>query len=533
MTQSPPDKKIDISLSLEKLIDVPRDDINDFFSRFDIDTELQAHSNLVRALERVLFSNSLCKIIFGRLKVVKGAKNFIHHCHACPDLPKASPCKKNGNPVCNYPKFPVAAFLLTPVHSGKDLYPKQLAYDVISALFIVIRLSGNRNHGDQAHKLIKKVAVYLRRSYQNKKIISELELLDFKLQELKSFYRLLTFIKSNAEEYKLFEWLSDLTKLIEIETDVGEELDNISLQAIQQLSLSNVDLSKKTYFSLSGINQDIDSDESNIIVSLSSVSNNLPSLDELNPSYEIDDHETSSFVSRNLKKDRKMLSEFFGGNPTRVRSRELMSYDTSIFNEIEREWLFKSLNDESPLSSLIIGLMILTGLTPKELGKKKIGEDGDISANGKYKRKVPSLRKAKIPNDSDRDLYKPFNEGDYQILTLNLPKFIQDLIVNVCFSGENIKIKALCKRNDMKVSELVKTHIKTLRDTYGSRFITKRISGQLKNYISASHNDPCINYTLFGKRAYQAPTALYYRSIREEDLQGIYANSWKEYFKCH
>ena len=499
-------------------------------SRFQNGPQLQTYVNTAEVLNYYFAENSLCRRYFKRLKIVSNVLQLADWFLTHPNLEAAPTAKHDGNPVISFHEFPIAAYILSPLRSGDKRHPNQSAYELITSLYIVILLSGPNNPGLEFNKYTKYIAIYLRRLNQSNEKSAELMLIESRIPKFSGLYDLISFIKSQSMK-GLFSWMSELMRLNPI--DAGDQIEVKNPLITSSLPLHNYSITGDRHTSVFGLRRsDEKQGDSGVIASFAHIGKLVPDSANIDPDPEVPKTTSILEETNKLKKTRLQLIKHLAWQPPKTMIRQARAYDIAIFNPIEREWLKHSLNQKAPLSSLIVSLLILTGCTPKELGKKTIGRGGQITEKGEYRRKIPKPRNAKKPNAENSDLYEPNHIDSFdQLLVLSLPEFVIELITAVV-PGNAIRIKELCKQSDQKLNEIVKSHVKILREEHGARFIPKRISGQLKNYISANIQDPSVTYALFGKNAFQAPTAFYYRSLKVSELQSVYSNAWQEYFLC-
>ena len=161
-----------------------------------------------------------------------------------------------------------------------------------------------------------------------------------------------------------------------------------------------------------------------------------------------------------------------------------------------------------------------------------ISDEDQITTDGYFRKVIPDLDKPVKPSTADRLYIEHINDSSSPYIYLPLPDFVVNKI------NEIPKVELLKKPKIIELfnesddpSELVKDYVNDLKETYGQRFITNRLSCQLRQYTKSKHNDPALTYALFGNKTQRAPAAFYYRAFNIGKLVSTYDNLVTCYFK--
>lgn len=241
-----------------------------------------------------------------------------------------------------------------------------------------------------------------------------------------------------------------------------------------------------------------------------------------------------------LKQDASLIRRFnrYMASAAFKSDSHLMT-STSLYSSFERAKLTDSLLNPqrygcSSSSALLVALSITTVRTTKETLEMTVGPDGDITPEGNYHHRIPNIPKSAVPDDGDEELYV-HNVADKSggHLTLQLPMVvIKNLSMLYSPSMGTVSINELLDNGGVEPGNLAKEHINKLNKLYGQRFSANRIRNQLRSYITARLNDPCITYALTANEKVRVPTALYYRAIPTQHLLDVYKECTEEYFIC-
>lgn len=504
----------------------------DLFSRLGIDNTFRAYSNVIDALNLWLLGGVASRF-YSRLTKYKEVKALIGELRAYQGIPAAVPEPGKNNPVPNFTERPLATLILEPHKRGAEAYEEQNAFEVIKSLLVLVVLSGDRGKGVTNDRRIKKISEKLHRQYRKGHHIDELKILQDNLKKLSGYHGLVAFLRKN-KEMQLFSWLVELLPYIEgselklIENDSYRISGNSGVAKIGVMSAQKVSIFSVPH---SEINEDGDNDG---LFAVTDISEAVPDITDLRPPTadltEIENQVLDELFG-DIEQVRNELSYLISSSTLRVLDRDFLMYDTAVFNPIERKWLVESLHDELPLRALITVLCISMGESASKIGEKHIGSSGDITLKGYFKREIPVLKNSKIPLDVNSDLYEEhISDCSSNVIYLPLPDVAKDLLKNIDGIKEDITVNELCNSHGYKATELVKAHMKGLREKYGSRFNSNRIPGQIKNYLNGSRRDACLTFALFGSETSQAPTSYYYRAFLTGDLIKAYGDICREYF---
>ena len=504
----------------------------DFYSRLGVDNTFRAYFNVIDALNMWLFSGAASRF-YSRLPKYKEIKAITDKLSNCQSIPAAVPDPSRKNPVPNFAQRPLTTLILEPHKRGSETYADQDAFEVIKALLVLIVLSGDREKGEANDSRIRKLSQSLYRRYRKGDRIDELSTLEEHLPNISGYYGLLAFIRKNAG-MDLFGWLSELLPYLEM----GElkVIENNSYRVSENSGIAKIGVLSERKTSIFRVSQsDIDEDGDNDgLFAITDSSEIIPDVNELSPpKQELSGAESPAVTElfEDIRKVSKELSYLISLSKLRVLDRDFLMFDTAVFNPIERKWLVESLDDEIPIRALMTVLCISLGENASKIGKKIIGASGDITISGYFKREIPILKNAKKPPEVNCDLYENhIGDSNSKVIYLPLPDVAKELLHKVTEIKEDITVNELCEIYGYKPTELIKSHMKLLREKYGGRFNSNRVHGQLKNYLNGSRRDACLTYALFGCETCQAPTSYYYRAFLTKELIGVYREITKEYF---
>ena len=244
--------------------------------------------------------------------------------------------------------------------------------------------------------------------------------------------------------------------------------------------------------------------------------------------------ETKEFAKKTSKALREITSGYYSHYYT---DNDYNNYATNLFNEIERKWLADVLkqvatNPTENATSLVIALSVCLSVNYSEVLEMVISDEDQITTDGYFRKVIPDLDKPVKPSTADRLYIEHINDSSSPYIYLPLPDFVVNKI------NEIPKVELLKKPKIIELfnesddpSELVKDYVNDLKETYGQRFITNRLSCQLRQYTKSKHNDPALTYALFGNKTQRAPAAFYYRAFNIGKLVSTYDNLVTCYFK--
>jgi len=258
-------------------------------------------------------------------------------------------------------------------------------------------------------------------------------------------------------------------------------------------------------------------------------------------SKEVKDHVSVEDITETKKsamKTSKALREITSGYYSHYYTdNDYNNYATNLFNEIERNWLADALkqvatNPTENATSLVIALSVCLSVNYSEVLEMVISDEDQITTDGYFRKVIPDLDKPVKPSTTDRLYIEHVNDSSSPYIYLPLPDFVVNKINEIPKVEllKKPKISDLFNESD-DPSELVKNYVNDLKETYGQRFITNRLSCQLRQYTKSKHNDPALTYALFGNKTQRAPAAFYYRAFNIGKLVGTYDNLVTCYFK--
>ena len=513
--------------------------IKGLFRKFEISTGFHAHQNLINEILEIC-GHEYNKRIFSSLNIYqKLLQDFQPFTGS--ELNPAAPQGKWGNPVRLVGKRPIAAHILM------DKTYKDKEFDPIYVLsqLIIFAIHSDLEITPDSLKKIKKAATEVRSLVESNKPLSLLSEFHERIKNIYYINGLIELIKhdktirSNSKAITIF---SAITQVLPLIPTNGVSHSNVS----KSISLQDTADVTNTMFRSPTIiypeSSSSDEPEEGRLIYVTDNTDDTHNIDEEEIAIELTDNLPSSDLeelSASLK-DIKLESEKYQTTkqPVIYLDTEFSLYSRNLHNPIERYWLRKALQEPEKfgadnITSLCISLSICTSINYLDLLDQSISDNGLITPDGYFCRSIPDIPKAIKPGEKTKKLYKEhINDQVHPYVYLPLPSVVRSQISKIPSSRlkESKSIRELFDSKNNEPAEKVKGFIKKLNKQYGQRFNTNRISCQLKQFIKAIENDPCITYALFGRPEQKAPTAFYYRSITLGRLVSIYELLSERYF---
>jgi len=526
---------------LARISGMGQTDIQAFFKAFEIESEFPAHQNLIEDLNYT-FSNHGHDSIFCSLMVYQKSLSFLEK-FTTADIKKAAPAGPNNNPVKNLSERPVAAFALMP----KDRGPKnENSINTLSLLLIFAILSQSTKSSADV-KNIRSAATQIRTTYETELPDNPLGQFNKKLINIYGFNELCELVcsesksRENEAAKRLFRAISKILPLIDKESVKHYKITR------QRAFIDTIDVplpnsTDMQIFAYDNTNA-LEPDEGCIVITR----------DQSDDIYDIESDEVSKEVSKvvskpviyelteSLKETQNNIIQYSRStHPRFYIENDYLKYTTKLHNPIERHWLTETIITPEIIGSddkaaLLVCLSICLGKEYSDILGLLIGDNGDITPQGIYKRKIPEAQNAINPGKKVKHLYKTHinDSKDNKHVNLPLPRLVSKIISRISADhNEDIKIKNIFENSEKSPGIMVREFIGALNKEYGQRFNSNRISCQLKQFIKSELNDPCISYALFGQPTQRAPSAYYYRTTKLSTLINIYKKLSTEYFKC-
>ena len=524
---------------LARISHICPNEINGLFRKFEISTGFHAHQNLINEILEICGHESNQRIFSSLSIYQKLLQDFQSFTGS--ELNSAAPQGKWGNPVRLVGKRPIAALILM------DKRYKDNEFDpiyVLSQLIIFAIHSDLEKTPDSLNK-IKKAATEVRSLVESNNPLSLLSEFHKRIKNIYYINGLIELIKhdktirSNSKAITIF---SAITQVLPLIPTNGVSHSNVS----KSISLQDTADVTNTMFRSPTIiypeSSSSDEPEEGRLIYVTDNTDDTHNIDEEEIAIELTDNLPSSDLeelSASLK-DIKLESEKYQTTkqPVIYLDTEFSLYSRNLHNPIERYWLRKALQEPEKfgadnITSLCISLSICTSINYLDLLDQSISDNGLITPDGYFCRSIPDIPKAIKPGEKTKKLYKEhINDQVHPYVYLPLPSVVRSQISKIPSSRlkESKSIRELFDSKNNEPAEKVKGFIKKLNKQYGQRFNTNRISCQLKQFIKAFENDPCITYALFGRPEQKAPTAFYYRSITLGRLISIYELLSERYF---
>ncbi|MFK5895112.1 MAG: hypothetical protein QM504_18010 [Pseudomonadota bacterium] len=515
--------------------------IKDLFQKFEINTGFNAHQNLINEILSICGHHHNSRI-FGTVEIYQNLlQDFLPYADS--DLDVAASQGKWNNPVKHVGKRPIAALILM------DKTYKNTQLDTIYVLIQLIALAihAETEKSQKNHKYIVNAANEVRSLVESENSLSLLGNFHESIKNIDYINGLIKLIKydqdirSNPKAISIFSAISKILPLIPIKGVSNYKVTRYS-PFRESDDVTNIIFSTPKIF-LPEINS-LDEPEEECLVFITDNSDHThniaeevisPELAEELPSSDFED------LSASLK-DIEIDNEQYqpARYPIVYLDNDFSQYSRNLHNPIERHWLSTALKDPKKLSSnnitsLCISLSICTSINYLDLLDQSIGENSLITPDGYFRRKIPDISTAIKPGKKTEKLYtEHISDQPHPYVYLPLPDIVLEQINKI--PAKQLKqsktIRDLFIGTNKEPAEQIKGFIQKLNNEYGQRFNANRISCQLKQFIKATENDPCITYALFGHYEQKAPTAFYYRSITLGRLISIYESLSKQYFNA-
>lgn len=536
-TNNIPESHIEL---LAKVSQIKVNEVNDFFSCFEIDTKFPAYQNLIESLPIILTQHAQYDL-FDALKIYKKQLAFIKLFNDS-TLDKVVSQRKDGNPVRYLSNKKIAALILM----RRDPNNERLnTTNILSTLIALATLSPKEISSTNIND-IKNAAQIVRQIYESKETGNPYSHFEKKLGKNQSYKYLCSEIKveskssSNLKSKRAFEAINKILPLINREL-INERKSTKQKSYIDVDMPSDQDTMQAITFSVNDKSEDNDMDEEYLLVTDNQLDDyNNTKIGDI-PDEIIDGMDSNiinGFILELKDTRNSAIQQQRNTKPIVYLDRDYLKHPTSLFNPIERHWLTNAILhpeefDSDHKTALIVALSICTGIEYRDIQNLSIGGDGDITPSGLYKRKIPVAKNAIKPEKGKKYLYKnhiSYLKGDASIY-LPLPNIVTTKVADVTNKAlGKTKIKHLFN-DSLSANHQVKSFIGAINTQYGQRFITNRISCQLKQYVKSKKNDPCLSFVLFGHQQQRAPSAYYYRSMELDQIIQTYKELSSGYFK--
>lgn len=232
--------------------------------------------------------------------------------------------------------------------------------------------------------------------------------------------------------------------------------------------------------------------------------------------------------------DDALLSNKLSAAITQTKSKYwLQLYHESIpwssrgINPLTRAKLVDWIKANDTVESLILALMLLTGSRYEAVVDLLIGNDGDITLDGIYTRHYIPPEKAYNPPD---DL-SPLLEKSIDILRLNFPALVTEMLSNHCINYENgVSLRDALSLDVEETKKNIQKTIKKLIKNGANGLAIDRIPLALNKKISEITGDDAAGYILSARDNEMAPVSTYYSAFEVSDLEAIYRKAVRELF---
>lgn len=512
--------------------------IKGLFNKFQINTGFNAHQNLINEILGIC-NQHYNKRIFSSLNIYQSLlQDFM--AYADSDLSPVAPQGKWNNPVGRVSKRPIAALILM------DKSSKNTELDPVYVLIQIITLAiySDTEKSPKHLKHIANAANQVRslvESDQSKNILARFHEHVIEINYVNELIELIKHdkdIRSNPKAISIFSAITKILPLIPIKgISHCKVTRHIPLEP--PIDVTNNLFNPPTIFSPE---YDLINEPEECLVFVTDNTDDTHNINEEKVAPELTANLPSSDLEEltNSLLNTKLESEQYRptSHPIAYQDNDFSQYSRNLHNPIERHWLASALRGPEKLganniTSLCISLSICTSINYLDILDHSIGENALFTPDGYYRRQIPDIFNAIKPNENAKKLYtEHINDQPDPYVYLPLPVFIKTQINKITKKQleKSNTIRDLFNVKKKPPSEQVTTFIQMLNKEYGQRFNTNRISCQLKQYIKAIENDPCITYALFGTAEQKAPTAFYYRSITLGRLVSIYESLSAQYF---
>jgi len=506
------------------------------FSLFQVGNEFPAHANLVRNVLNIFKSHPLTNIL-QHLEVYQITLQTFKSFDVNKLPTELSDYGNRDTPIPSFENYPIAAVFLS------ELPKKRLAKNSVYIFQLLLILAIMSKQYDES--IIVKAANSLRLASNNadsEKIFEEFHSIFDDMHDTRQLFNTISTnskIRENGRAKSLFNSFKRLLKYIPLSAskicDIQQSIPFIDAEDVSTLS-SSIPI---TFQATSDVIKTEPNDQCIVYTD-----------DNMDVLTDIADEEITKAVKdivsnediAETKKIAKEASRDIGAITSGFHSlyypdNDYNKYATNLFNEIERNWLATELKKEATTSSqnvtsLVISLSICLSINYSEVLEMVIGDEEKITPDGYYRKVVPDAEKAIKPSNTDNQYIQHINDSSTPYIYLPLPGFITKKIEKITKEKliKKPKVYELFKEKD-DPSQLIKYFIANLNKTYSQRFITNRLSCQLRQYTKSIYNDPSLTYALFGNKNQRAPAAFYYRAITIGQLVKTYEKLVNDYFK--
>lgn len=506
------------------------------FSLFQVSNEFPAHANLVGNVLKIFKYHPLTNIL-QHLEIYQITLQTFKSFDKSTLPTELSDYGNRDTPIPSFENYPIAAVFLI------ELPEKRLAKNSVYIFQLLLVLAIMSKQCDES--IIVKAANSLRFASNNadsEKIFEEFHSLFDDMHDTRQLFNTISTnnkIRENGRAKSLFNSFKRLLRYIPLSAtkicDMQQSRPFIDAEDVSTLS-SSIPITFQ-------VKSDVIKTEPNdqCIVYTDDNKDVLTDIVDEEITKEVKENISNEDIAE-TKKFAKEASRDIGAITSGFHSlyypdNDYNKYATNLFNEIERNWLATELkkdttNTSQNATSVVISLSICLSVNYSEILEMIIGDEEQITHDGHYRKVIPDAEKAIKPSNTDNQYIQHINDSSTPYIYLPLPGFITKAIEKITKTKliKKAKISELFNEED-DPSQLIKDFIANLNKTYSQRFITNRLSCQLRQYTKSRYNDPSLTYALFGNENQRAPAAFYYRAITIGKLVKTYEKLVTDYFK--
>lgn len=201
---------------------------------------------------------------------------------------------------------------------------------------------------------------------------------------------------------------------------------------------------------------------------------------------------------------------------------ESLPWNNYGFNCVSRKILASHIKSNDTQYSLILGLMLATGMPFRQVMAFEVGTHGvNIRSTGEYVRNYRTPSNSHVP---DKETYLLSKSAD--TFTVVLPKFINERLQ--CLGIEehdNVLLGSIIEMEQNEIKSQCSKVIETLIKQGANGLSLDRIQLSLRKLLAEITGDDVAGYILCSKENEEAPISCYYAAISVRNLEELYAEA--------